>query len=92
MTNPHHDDDEIGGWREGRFVPSATPDPLVEETYSLIRFYQDGDREVIATGLSLDEAQQVCRDPESASSTCTDAEGTARTAEKGAWFVGYNTE
>ena len=48
------------------------------ETYSIIRFYQDGQpREVIAEGLSLTEAQAHCQDDE--------------TQGKG-WFDGYEKE
>jgi len=30
-------------------------------TYKIIRFYQERDSEIIATGLTLDEAQAHCR-------------------------------
>lgn len=42
--------------------------------YKIIRFRQDGDGEVIKTGLSLEEAQAHCKDPS------THGEG---------WFDGY---
>lgn len=49
------------------------------ETYKVIRFYADFDRpsKVILTGLSLDEAQEHCRRPD------TRGEG---------WFDGYEKE
>jgi hypothetical protein len=58
--------------------------------YEIVRFYK-GDRaaEVIETGLTLAEAQAHCKDPETSSSTCTEADGLARTAEYGDWFDGY---
>jgi hypothetical protein len=60
-------------------------------TYQIVRFYRDDaqEREVIATGLTLEEAQAHCHHPETSSATCTSAEGLARTAAKGEWFDGY---
>lgn len=46
-------------------------------TYKIIRFHQDDDNEVIATGLTLEEAQTHCKDPS------THGEG---------WFDGYEEE
>lgn len=62
--------------------------------YSVSRMYQSDDwpSEVVATGLSLAEAQARCKDPETSSSTCTSEEGRARTAERGPWFEGYERE
>lgn len=52
-----------------------------DKTYSIIRFYRDWDdprnREVIETGLTLEEAQAHCKDP----STSTNE-----------WFDGYEEE
>lgn len=47
------------------------------DTYKIIRFRQNGDNEVIRTGLTLEEAQAHCRDPE------TRGDG---------WFDGYDKE
>jgi hypothetical protein len=47
------------------------------ETYSIIRFRFQGEREIIATGLTLEEAQAHCQDDE------THGEG---------WFDGYESE
>ena len=59
----------------------------------IIRFYQaDLPREIVATGLTLEEAQEHCQGWDSSSRTCTTDEGIARTAEKGAWFEGYDDE
>ncbi len=46
-------------------------------TYKIIRFYQDDkvEREVIRTGLTLEEAQAHCHDPETSSSSCTNRAG-----------------
>lgn len=48
------------------------------ETYKIIRFYFNGDPETRQTGLSLEEAQEWCNDPE--------------TREEGKWFDGYAQE
>lgn len=63
-------------------------------TYAIVRFFQDSglDRETIDTGLSLDEAQDHCNDPETSSSTCEGEEGTERTERYGPWFDGYEEE
>ena len=47
------------------------------ETYKIIRFVFKGDNEVIAKGLTLEEAQEHCRDES------THGEG---------WFDGYDRE
>ena len=63
------------------------------ETYRVIRMYQNTtDRDVIATGLTLDQARQHCRDPETSSSTATSPEALRLTAERGPWFDGYESE
>lgn len=64
------------------------------ETYSIVRFYRDAspNRRVIKRGLSLDEAQAHCRDPETSSSTCKTAAAKAITARVGQWFDGYEKE
>jgi hypothetical protein len=65
----------------------------MDETYCIVRFYQQGHpRQIIAEGLTLEEAQEHCNDPETSSRTCTSAEGLAHTAEYGAWFDGYTEE
>jgi hypothetical protein len=52
-------------------------DRFVPPTYTIIRFHQDAPREVIATGLTLDEAQAHCRSDD------THGDG---------WFDGYEAE
>ena len=62
------------------------------DTYKIIRFYFDKSSEVINTGLTLEEAQKWCRDPETSSRTCKSPEGLERTAKHGNWFDGYDQE
>ncbi len=59
------------------------------ETYKIVRFYQrDANaRETIKTGLTLEEAQEHCSDPETSSRTSTSDDGT-----RGPWFDGYYEE
>ena len=60
--------------------------------YFIIRHYQaDGMKgQVIKRGLTLDEAQAHCRDPETSSSTCRNNAVQARTQRVGHWFDGYD--
>jgi hypothetical protein len=58
--------------------------------YKIVRMYFRGGKRTIATGLSLEQAQAHCEDPETSSSTCTKAEGKRRTRRMGAWFDGYD--
>lgn len=64
------------------------------ETYRITRFYFNDDyvTEIVDKGLSLEQAQAHCNDPQSDSSSATDAEGVARTEERGPWFDGYTRE
>ncbi len=65
------------------------------DTYKVVRFYQRGGRggrRTIETGLTLEQAQAHCRDPETSSSTCERAAGRRRTRERGPWFDGYSEE
>ena len=58
--------------------------------YKIIRHYfGDTPNRTIATGLTLEEAQAHCNDPETSSSTCTGKVGKARTKRLGKWFDGY---
>lgn len=64
------------------------------QTYKIVRMYRDGrgGNQTIKTGLSLEEAQAHCKDPETSSSTCTSKRGKERTATYGPWFDGYDKE
>ncbi len=62
-------------------------------TYKIIRSFRDHDGDVwIRGGLTLQEAQDHCHDPETSSSTCTSLEGHQRTERHGPWFDGYEEE
>lgn len=61
--------------------------------YRIVRFYKDHPegklREIVRTGLTLEEAQAHCNDPETSSSTATNDIARAGTKKYGAWFDGY---
>jgi hypothetical protein len=63
-------------------------------TYRIVRFYQkDPDaREAITGGLTLEQAQAHCQDPETSWSTATGAKAVERTKRYGPWFDGYEEE
>lgn len=63
--------------------------------YMIIRFYKDDEelnRSKVIGGLTLEQAQAHCKDPESSSSTATGPEAVARTSAFGDWFDGYEEE
>jgi len=54
------------------------------DSYRIVRFYADNrERRVLQTGLTLEEAQDHCNDPETSSRT------TTTDSEPGTWFDGY---
>lgn len=63
-------------------------------TYKILRFYEsdDHDTEVVARGLTLDQAQAHCNDPATSSTTATHKEALMRTARYGRWFDGWTEE
>ena len=65
----------------------------VVATYRIIRFYRDSSRRDYGeTGLTEEEAQAHCRDPETSSRTATSPEAVRRTERFGPWFDGYTEE
>ena len=97
-TLKHADGDEeltqgLAGWVQDfcedadEHLPETIHEFMVGDTYRVIRMYADDRRtKVMATGLTLTEAQAHCRDPETSSSTATNP------AEAGRWFDGYELE
>lgn len=61
-------------------------------SYKIVRLYQSRNvpNRTIARGLTLEEAQAHCSNPESSSSTCTNAAGKRRTRRLGPWFDAYD--
>lgn len=65
-----------------------------EVTYKIIRMYfsRDVHNRVIKRGLTLEEAQAHCGDPETASQTCTESVNIEHTQKYGPWFDAYQVE
>lgn len=59
--------------------------------YKIVRNYLEspGRNITIKTGLTLEQAQAHCSDPETSSSTCTKRRSVLRTKQCGPWFDGY---
>ena len=59
--------------------------------YKVVRYYERGGgiRRTIQTGLTLEQAQAHCSDPETSARTCTQAINKRRTRQRGFWFDGY---
>lgn len=63
------------------------------KTYKIVRHFQEGyASEVLVRGLTLEQAQAHCNDPETSSRTATSAAAVGRTESMGAWFDGYTEE
>ena len=60
-------------------------------SYKIVRFYQrdSESRRTVRTGLTLEEAQRWCQDPETSSSTATMPQARRITRRNGPWFDGY---
>lgn len=62
-------------------------------SYKIVRnYFNNRSPSTVKRGLSLNEAQEHCQDPETSSSTCTNSEGRQRTKNFGQWFDGYTEE
>ncbi len=58
--------------------------------YKIVRMYnRNVPSRTIKTGLTLDQAQAHCSDPETSSSTATGSVARARTRRIGRWFDAY---
>lgn len=72
----------------------------MSETYKIIKFFEDGRQRVIRRGLDLEQARQICNDPETSSMTAKKPRGCAgneaqierwHDAQKH-WFYGFDRE
>jgi hypothetical protein len=61
-------------------------------TYKIVRFYKRGQGRTIRRGLTLEQAQAHCRNPETSSQTATSPAARRRTAARGPWFDGYDDD
>lgn len=66
---------------------------MSDTTYKVIRMFRDSSkRMIIKTGLTLEEAQEHCKNPETSSSTATGFVELTLTKNFGPWFDGYEKE
>ena len=62
-------------------------------TYRIERIFKNGSRKaILARGLSEEQAQEWCRDPEGSSRTCTKRVNIQRTKRRGDWFECYTED
>jgi hypothetical protein len=64
-------------------------------SYKIVRFYRDNEAmngSFIVGGLTLEEAQAHCNDPETSSATAASPAAVEHTAKHGAWFDGWTKE
>jgi hypothetical protein len=65
----------------------------VQTTYRIVRMYKDTYKTLtVARGLTLEEAQEHCKDPETSSRTAKLPHNVRRTKRCGPWFDGYEEE
>jgi hypothetical protein len=65
----------------------------MKTTYKITRcFFRNDEREVIATGLTLEEAKTYCANPNTSSKTATGSAERALTRERGPWFDTFYNE
>jgi hypothetical protein len=59
--------------------------------YKVVRVYfnQPGSKRTILEGVTLEQAQKHCSNPETSSSTCKGSAGKARAKRLGPWFDCY---
>lgn len=60
-----------------------------DDLFDIVRYFFDGENEVIEEGVTEEEARTHCNDPETSSKTCTSAAGKRLTENRGPWFDGY---
>lgn len=58
--------------------------------YKIVRVYFNSRPRTLKKGLTLEEAQAHCSNPESSSSTCKGSKAKARTKRMGQWFDAYD--
>ncbi len=61
-------------------------------TYKIIRKFMNHEDQIIEDGLTMEEAQAHCKDPETSSRSAISREAIALTEKMGPWFDGYEEE
>jgi hypothetical protein len=66
---------------------------MSSDRYKIVRFfYRNSRKRVIDRGLTLEEAQAHCKDPNTSSKTAVSSTARRRTAQHGPWFDGYDSD
>lgn len=65
------------------------PMPNDDDLFDIVRYFFNGEHDVIKESVTKEEAQSHCNDPETSSKTCTSKEGRRLTRDRGPWFDGY---
>ncbi len=65
---------------------------MMSDTYKIIRHYHDKRARVMKRGLTLEQAQAHCNDPEASSSTCKTAKAKVITRRNREWFDTWTKE
>lgn len=60
--------------------------------YRIVRIFRDRKRRIIKKGLTLEEAQAHCKDPETSARTCKSAAKIRYTKINGYWFDAYEEQ
>ena len=63
-------------------------------SYKVVRFYKEEHvaNQTLLTGLTQEQAQAHCKNPETDSATARSTAGVDRTRRLGPWFDGYEEE
>lgn len=79
--------------RESFFFPHCIKNLIFRKmtTYKTILFRFEGKNKVLDRGLTLEQAQEICSDPNTSSRTCEKASYFKKWGD-GPWFVGYDEE
>jgi hypothetical protein len=64
----------------------------MELRYKIVRFYFNSRPRTLHRGLTLEQAQKHCSDPETSSRTAVLPLAKARTKKVGEWFEGYEVD
>ena len=96
-TYPQGEREDFQEWKERDLYYEAQASNKPRERkamYKIVRYYYNDWRQsrTIESGLTLEQAQTHCGDPETSSSTCVTAKRKAYTRKVGEWFDGYTSE
>ena len=80
---------EAPAWDFHAWLRATNKQTGAKTMYKIIRHYKSGDRLLIKTVSTLEEAQAHCRDPETNWNTCTGYEALKQTERYGPWFDSY---